>query len=55
MASSLTYGHQAGFRLVHPGVVDIVEDRDDNLQHVATLQNMIEKLSVVFAQLPEQD
>ena len=47
--------HQAGFRLVHPGVVDIVEDRDDDLQDVATLENMIEELSVVLTQLPEQN
>ena len=47
--------HQAGFGLVHPGVVDIVEDRDDNLQDVTALEDMIEELSVVFAQLPEQN
>ena len=46
--------HQPSFRLVHPGVIDVVEDGDDDLQHVAAFQNVVEELSVVFAQLPEQ-
>ena len=50
----LTCVHQPSFRLVHPGVIDVVEDGDDDLQHVAAFQNVVEELSVVFAQLPEQ-
>ena len=47
--------HQSSLGLVYSGVIDVVEDRDDDLQHVAALENVIEKLPVVLTQLPEQD
>ena len=45
--------HQSSFRLVHSGVIDVVEDGDDDLQHVAALENVVEELSVVLTQLPK--
>ena len=51
----LTCVHQSSLGLVYSGVIDVVEDRDDDLQHVAALENVIEELPVMLAQLPEQD
>ena len=47
--------HESCLGLVHPGIIEIVEDRDDNLQDITALQHVVEELLVVFTQLPEQD
>ena len=47
--------HESDPGLVCPGVVEVVEDGDQHLQHVGALQNKEQELLVVVAQLPEQD
>ena len=47
--------HEPGLGLVHPGVVEVVEDGDHDLQHLAALEDVVEELLVVLAQLPEED
>ena len=41
--------------LVHPGIIEVVQDRDHNLKDVTALEDMIHELPVVLTQLPEQN
>ena len=47
--------HEPSLGLVHPGVVEVVEHGDHDLQHLAALEDVVEELLVVLAQLPEED
>ena len=46
--------HQPNPALVSPGVVEVVQDRHHDVQHVAGLQYEEEELLVVLAKLPEK-
>ena len=46
--------HQPHPALVGPRVVEVVQDRHHDVQHIAGLQHEEEELLVVFAKLPEK-
>ena len=41
--------------LVHPGIIEVVQDRDHNLEDITALEDMIHELPIVLTQLPEEN
>ncbi len=47
--------HEPGPGLIGARIIEIVENGDEDLQHVRALQHVEQELLVVLAELPEED
>ena len=48
MIAGLTDMHESNPRLVSPGIVEIMEDRHQQIQHIAALEKIVSYILYIF-------